>query len=273
MRDEEYTLPKLKKIFLYAHRNEFYYRILENIYDIYEEEFIILFNEFYNDLINTFDPKKKEGIEENLFQYDLMQNVCNIIYYSLGIYKHGYETEMLSREEKEAIALIHFKTEKEKLEKQSKLELLANQKGISFYVFYLDRSRIKFEIESLFLLPKILLSMSSTNTSIVTENYKSRLDEKNKLISFMEDNASHGLKFKGGKLTEENKLMYEAILNIHLELVQQHGKGHKSSLTKATAIYLKGIGVKYPNQNEIKNISARIGRLKKQGRIHKNKII
>lgn len=273
MEEDIFSLKKLKEIFMEVHKNEFYYNLLNDIYDIYEKEFLIQFGDFYTQLLKTYDPNKKENIEEELFKYDVMQNICNILYYKMFIYRMGYEFDLNQTEKLSPIVLVHYLTDKELNEKKEKLQKKAKELDIRFYIFYLDKRQVKSEIEGLLLMPNILLSMTNTSTTQTNKNYRMKLGEKDNLISSLEEDAAFVDKFRGGKLTEERKQMYEAILDIRSELEKKYGKGHRSSLTRATENYLKKTEIKYPNKKKVKNITTRIGDLISQGRIEDNKII
>lgn len=237
MPEDEINLKSLRVRFLSLFKDEFLYHFFEMIYDKYERELHLKFKPFSEELLQCFQLEKREEIEQELFEFDFMNNICNYLNLSYYIYKLTYEQMVLENAEPLAVALVYYNTEEEKIAKEKRLEELSQKDDIKFFIIYLEMDLVRSLIDSLMLQPKTIIGMTQSKTEFISEHYEAKLKSLHQSIGDLRKDAEHGKKFKGKLLSPENEKMYRNILDIQDELLNKFGPGHSSSLTKSVKIY------------------------------------
>ncbi|MCZ6704072.1 MAG: hypothetical protein O6940_13665 [Ignavibacteria bacterium] len=266
MPKDELNLKSLRTRFLDQFKEEYLYELFEMIYDKYQEEFLLIFNPFYDELLNCLQPKKREEIDRNLFEYDFMNNICNYLNLLFLTYKLSFEQKVAEYGEPMPIALLYFNSEEEKIAKKQKLEEKSDQNDEPCFIINLDMDLVRSLIDSLILQSSIIVKMSQTKTEFISDYYKAKLRSVQKSLVALNEDAEHGKKFKGKQLTPESKKKYQDILDIQKELLAEYGPGHSSSLQKSVVVYSQRNKL-YWDEGKIKSIAETIRILRKNKRI------
>jgi hypothetical protein len=266
MAEDEINLKSLRSRFLGQYKDEYLNHIYEIVYDKYQEELLLKFDPFYKELLECLQPEKREEIEKNLFEFDFMNNLCNYLNLSFLIYKLSFEQKVFENEEPIAVALVFYNTEEEKIEKVQELEEFSKQNELDFLIIYLDMDLVRSLIDSFMLQPKTIIGMTQSKTDFLSEHYENKLRSlQNSMVELKKD-AEHGKKFKGKPLSSENEIMYQDILEIQEELLNEFGPGHRSSLSNSVRVYSKRKKLFWVD-SKIKSTAETVRILREGGRI------
>jgi len=266
MAEDEINLKSLRSRFLGQYKDEYLNHIYEIVYDKYQKELHLKFEPFFEELLQCFRPEKREELEPELFEFDIMNNICNYLNLQFLIYKGSFEQKILEYGDYTPVALVYYYTEEEKTAKENRLEELSKEKDEAYFIIYLSMELVRSLIDSLLLQPLTIIRMTQSKTESISEHYEAQLKSLHKSNGELRKDADLGKKFKGRKLSPENEKVYRDILAIQKELFDEYGSGHSSSLKKGVAVYSQRNKL-YWDDGRIKSIAETIRILRKNKRI------
>ena len=217
-------------------------------------------------MIKSFKPTKQDKIERNLFELDFMTNICDQLNLIFLINKISFEKSLSEEGELPGLRLICYNNEEERSHKFSILEKEAKAKGIKYYITYIDLELVRSKIDSLMLMPSIIIRMTKSRINSVMKEFKEEINSLQKNNRELIPDAQLGRKFKGKPLTPENEKVYKEILALQKELFDKHGPGQISGLTNSVREYNKRKKC-FWDDLKIKSVSETIRVLKDKGRI------
>jgi hypothetical protein len=65
----------LRVRFLGQYKDEYLHQFYERVYDKYQQELHLKFEPFFEELLKCFQPDKREELEPELFEFDIMNNI------------------------------------------------------------------------------------------------------------------------------------------------------------------------------------------------------
>lgn len=266
MEDDGLNLVSLRERFLDQYKEDNFYKFFEIIYDKVENEFLTKFEKFHHDLVRSLKPDKQEIIERELFEYDLMNNICNYLFLLFQYCKSSYELKFAEYNEPIPVVLVHFENYREKKKKESYVRKKSDEYNLPFFIIYLEIKRFRSLIDSLLLQPSILLSIMRSKSSHISSQYRKKLRNKNKYLNQLLPDAIYGKSMKGKKLHPQTRKMYQRILGLQKELTESTKNKRKSSLLNAVKEYSK-VKHKYWSDKRIMSIYETIRQLVKKNRL------
>jgi uncharacterized protein YlbG (UPF0298 family) len=266
MPEDEINLKSLRVRFLGQYKDEYLHQFYERVYDKYQKELHLKFEPFFEELLKCFQPEKREEFDPELFEFDIMNNICNYLNLRFLIYKLSFEQKISEYGEYIPVALVYYSTQEEKAAKENKLEELSKEKDEAYFIIYLDMEKVKSLIDALMLQPKTIIGMTQSKTDFLSSHYETQLQSLQKSFNVLEIDAEHGKKFKGKPLSPENEIMYKEILNIQEALINEFGPGHSSSLSKSVGVYSYRKHLFWP-ESKIKSTTETVRILRERGRI------